>query len=787
MESRLLGSFRAFRGKKKKSPEAAPAQQHENPEQFQPLEDDATLDRTEEKKPSRGRFHKTLKTFWKSPRIRRSKTGSAAAEGPAEPEPESGLTELQAEPDVSPDSSERSENSHTSVTETCTKALLTSMTEDVAITNTDNEETEGITNTDTSPDPAEPSEDSEAAMNDQRAKADMAVTEDVDITNTNNEETQAITNTDTSPDPAEPSENSEAAMNDQRAKALLTSMTDDVDITNTNIEETQGITNTDTSTDPAEPSEDSEAAMNDQRAKADMGVTEDVDITNTNNEGTQGITNTDTSTDPAEPSEDSEAAMNDQRAKADMAVTEDVDITNAKTRHTQGIANTDTMPSPTLSQELIFDFFKDPCVSSQSQQVPAKVKNIHQSLMSQVTVDAWLQIDILRLAEEHPADMVLTLLRCAPTCDRAAAMMWRTIGSSSPTVEKVLPTLLCVMENWPLHSMCTSDGDNEDVFALAATLVLWVILQVPECQEAMNLYSSRLFVALLFHVVITTQQIPPEEAATFWRACWEEHRLHSKPNRFAVQAMKALLCRLQWDHVVVAMERKRGWDTLLCADTQHYAVGLLARELRHVSVPFCSYIAFRLLRPHSREEPCWDLPFLAFLVEVLGGLDLSECGGSILEMMSRYLRSECRERRRLALRGLVVLAKDPVMARRMYPLSQGLLELLGDAHGEVVSMSLSVFMNVLQNKNILVSSTTAPKLAEALLPLFDHDSSHVQLLSIQLFEKVMDLVVDEAKKPLKRIVNQSQIPLFLHCHEDNQRVANVRFCVIKHCFVLLGS
>ena len=41
--------------------------------------------------------------------------------------------------------------------------------------------------------------------------------------------------------------------------------------------------------------------------------------------------------------------------------------------------------------------------------------------------------------------------------------------------------------------------------------------------------------------------------------------------------MKALLCQLQRDNVVMEMERKHGWDTLLCPDTQHYAVGLLAR------------------------------------------------------------------------------------------------------------------------------------------------------------------------------------------------------------------
>ncbi|XP_039926201.1 maestro heat-like repeat-containing protein family member 6 isoform X3 [Hirundo rustica] len=292
-------------------------------------------------------------------------------------------------------------------------------------------------------------------------------------------------------------------------------------------------------------------------------------------------------------------------------------------------------------------------------QVPAMVRIMHERLSSPVTADVRLFMNILRMADEHPPGVVLTLLRCAPTCDR-----------------------------------------------------------------------------------------------------------------FAVQTMKALLCRLQCDNVVTEMGRKCGWDTLLCAQTQHYAMGLLAREMRRDLMPLCFRIACHLLGLLSTAGHRWDRPFLAFLVEVFDCLDLSECRDRVLEMMSRYLQSECRERGRLALRGLMVLIKDPLIARRMGILSQRLVDVLGDADREVVRLSLSVFMNVLQYKDILISSTTAPKLAEALLPLFDHDHSHVQLLSIQLFEKVMDLVVDQGKKPLKRTVSQSLLPLFLHCHDENQHVAN---------------
>lgn len=54
--------------------------------------------------------------------------------------------------------------------------------------------------------------------------------------------------------------------------------------------------------------------------------------------------------------------------------------------------------------------------------------------------------------------------------------MWKTIASSGTTTEKVLPTLLCVMDGWPVQKMYTSDGDNKDVFSLAVSFHKWPLL-----------------------------------------------------------------------------------------------------------------------------------------------------------------------------------------------------------------------------------------------------------------------------------------------------------------------
>ncbi|XP_068052832.1 maestro heat-like repeat-containing protein family member 7 [Anomalospiza imberbis] len=404
-----------------------------------------------------------------------------------------------------------------------------------------------------------------------------------------------------------------------------------------------------------------------------------------------------------------------------------------------------------------------------AKQVPAMVRYIHQWLMANDSAEHRLNRTLLHLAEAQPNDAAMTLLRVAPSCDRAAMAMWKTIMSSPRTAKLAQRILLDVLGSWPKHSTCTSDGDKTGVFALAATVVMWKILQEPCVPHIVKVHSSRLLVHLLFQVFFSTEETP-EEVDTFWKGCQEQHGLATSPNRFAVRTLKSLLCLEQYKDVVMAKERRCGWDTLLCADTQHYAVGLLAREMRHACLELCCSIALHLLWLLSTQEPCWDLPALAFLVEVLECLDSSECGDSVVEVSSRYLQSECRERRRLALRALLELIDDPSMAEKMWSLTESLMDLLWDSDAELAGMTLIALSFIFLHKYILMSTPIALPLAEALVPLFDQDNSQVQLLSITLFRDTMGFLEKE-EKPLERPVHQSLLPLFFHCHDENGRVA----------------
>ncbi|XP_066063168.1 serine/threonine-protein kinase pim-1-like [Chamaea fasciata] len=121
-----------------------------------------------------------------------------------------------------------------------------------------------------------------------------------------------------------------------------------------------------------------------------------------------------------------------------------------------------TKSSAALLDMLVEEGFSKP------KQAPAMVRYIHQWLLANEYSGHKLFRTLLDLTEAQPADVVMTLLRVAPSCDRAALSMWKAILCSPSTAKPAQMMLLRVLEDWPEHSTCTSDGDKTGVFALAA-------------------------------------------------------------------------------------------------------------------------------------------------------------------------------------------------------------------------------------------------------------------------------------------------------------------------------
>ncbi|GAB0191870.1 maestro heat-like repeat family member 5 [Grus japonensis] len=161
----------------------------------------------------------------------------------------------------------------------------------------------------------------------------------------------------------------------------------------------------------------------------------------------------------------------------------------------------------------------------------------------------------------------------------------------------------------------------------------------------------------------------------------------------------------------------------------------------------CNRIIRYLVELLRRKETRWELPAMAFLVELVACPGIK--GDRTLQLILRYLQSQ----------------------RNAVPAAKAHSATAGCHHGEVVGMTLSVLSKVVQNVDVPIASPIALQLAEALRPLFDKESSYVQLLSIHFFRDVMGFVAEAGKKPLEPHVQQSLFPLLYHLHDENQRVA----------------
>ncbi|XP_061862972.1 uncharacterized protein LOC133626635 [Colius striatus] len=143
----------------------------------------------------------------------------------------------------------------------------------------------------------------------------------------------------------------------------------------------------------------------------------------------------------------------------------------------------------------------------------------------------------------------------------------------------------------------------------------------------------------------------------------------------------------------------------------------------------------------------------------------------VLQLAPRYLRSECSQMQWLMLNALITTCDEPSKAKSMWILQESLLELLQDLDDEVVETNLSLLKMMLQAANSPVCSTLVLELTGRLQPLFHHTTSSVQLLSLELFQRLMQSVNKKERQPMKTRVYENVIELLCLLHAESPEVA----------------
>ncbi|XP_071886045.1 uncharacterized protein [Anas platyrhynchos] len=142
--------------------------------------------------------------------------------------------------------------------------------------------------------------------------------------------------------------------------------------------------------------------------------------------------------------------------------------------------------------------------------------------------------------------------------------------------------------------------------------------------------------------------------------------------------------------------------------------------------------------------------------------------------LQSYLRHSRPEMRLMVLKGLCTVSESPEKAREIQVLLPDIVEALQDTNTDVVLKALPVLRNVMTHVERREASGPALQLAEKLLPLFDHASSQVQEHSICLFQAVVEAVLWQRTKKMKRTVHRSLLPLYVHMRDQSESVAKNR-------------
>ncbi|XP_027416250.1 maestro heat-like repeat-containing protein family member 6 [Bos indicus x Bos taurus] len=378
------------------------------------------------------------------------------------------------------------------------------------------------------------------------------------------------------------------------------------------------------------------------------------------------------------------------------------------------------------------------------------------------------------LALEHSRDVVFALLRCSPAPDRVAAELWRSLSRNQRVNGQVLVQLL-----WALKGSAGSQLE-----ALAATRALGEMLSVSGCVGATRGFYPNLLLVLVTQLHELARDAHSPDTPKVWVP---SHR--GPPHSHAsctVEALKALLTGDGGRMVVTCMEQAGGWRRLVGAGTHLEGVLLLASALvAHADHHLRGLFADLLPRLRSTDD-AQRLTAMAFFTGLLQSRPTARLLREevILERLRAWQGDPEPTVRWLGLLGLGHLALNHGKVRHATTLLPALLGALGEGDPRLVDAALGSLRRVLLQPRAPVRLLSA-ELRPRLPPLLDDTRDSVRASAVGLLGTLVrrgrgGLRVG-LRRPLRKLVLQSLVPLLLRLHDPSPDTAESSEWTLARC------
>ncbi|XP_070320457.1 maestro heat-like repeat-containing protein family member 6 isoform X3 [Odocoileus virginianus] len=351
-----------------------------------------------------------------------------------------------------------------------------------------------------------------------------------------------------------------------------------------------------------------------------------------------------------------------------------------------------------------------------------------------------------------------------PRAPRAATELWRSLSRNQRVNGQVLVQLL-----WALKGSAGSQLE-----ALAATRALGEMLAVSGCVGATRGFYPHLLLVLVTQLHKLAWDAHPPDTPKVWAP---SHR--GPPHSHAsctVEALKALLTGDGGRMVVTCMEQAGGWRRLVGARTHLEGVLLLASALvAHADHHLRGLFADLLPRLRSTDD-AQRLTAMAFFTGLLQSRPTARLLREevILERLRTWQGDPEPTVRWLGLLGLGHLALNCGKVRHATTLLPALLGALGEGDPRLVDAALGALQRVLLRPRAPVRLLSV-ELRPRLPPLLDDARDSVRASAVGLLGTLVrrgrgGLRVG-LRRPLRKLVLQSLVPLLLRLHDPSPDTA----------------
>ncbi|KAM6148263.1 maestro heat-like repeat-containing protein family member 6 [Rhynchocyon petersi] len=378
------------------------------------------------------------------------------------------------------------------------------------------------------------------------------------------------------------------------------------------------------------------------------------------------------------------------------------------------------------------------------------------------------------LALEHARDVVCALLPRSLPPDRAAAELWRSLSRNQRVNGQVLVQLL-----WALKGAVGPEQGP-----LAATRALGEMLAVSGCVGATRGFYPHLLLALVTQLHELARSARSPDTPKVWVPS-QKGPPHSHAS-CAVEALKALLTGDGGRMVVTCMEQAGGWRRLVGAHTHLEGVLLLASAMvAHADHHLRGLFADLLPRLRSADD-AQRLTAMAFFTGLLQSQPTTRLlrEEAILERLRAWQGDPEPTVRWLGLLGLGHLALNRGKVRHMNTLLPALLGALGEGDTRLVGAALGALRRLLLRPRApvrLLSTELRPRLP----PLLDDARETVRASAVGLLGTLVRRgragLRLGLRRPLRKLVLQSVVPLLLRLHDPSRDAAESSEWTLARC------